>query len=97
MNTPVPTLRGDPIPAAACTDDWLAERRALIARAGYALRAGAGLTIEIKTLTPIEQMAGHDRLRVNQWLALQLPADAACFATEQDRDAVLATLQQGHP
>ena len=73
-------------PAALITRDqlpegWIAERREVIAREGYALRAGAGACIEIKSLI------------TNEWLRLALLDKATAFASEADRDAVLAQLQ----
>lgn len=40
-----------PITRAQLPEGWIAERREVIAREGYALRAGAAACIEIKSLT----------------------------------------------
>jgi hypothetical protein len=70
----------DPITRALLPEGWIAERREVIQREGYALRAGAGASIEIKSLT------------TNEWLRLALPDKAPAFTTEAERDAVLAQL-----
>ena len=69
-----------PITRAQLPEGWIAERREVIAREGYALRAGAGACIEIKSLTS------------NEWLRLALLDKTTAFTTEADRDAVLAQL-----
>lgn len=77
--------------------EWIASRREIIARDGYALRAGAGArghTIEIKSLTPHEQLAAEDPLRTNVWCVLALPDGAREFAQRSERDAVLGRLQE---
>lgn len=86
------SLKGTPITAADCDAEWIATRREIIARSGYAVRARGVGSIEIKSLTPVEHLASHDRLRVNQWLPLMLPNEASCFATAAERDAVLQQL-----
>ena len=81
MNAPL--LKGAPVTAAECDGDWIRDRREVIRRDGYALRAGtaeAGPTIEIKSLT------------TNEWLFLMLPNEATCFVAAVDRDAVLDLL-----
>jgi hypothetical protein len=70
-----------PITRDQLPDGWIAERREVIARESYALRAGAGACIEIKSLT------------TNEWLRLALLDKATAFASETDRDVVLAQLQ----
>lgn len=91
------SFKGDPVTAAQCTPDWVAERRAIIHPKGQALRAGANDTIEIKSITPTEQLAAHDPLRTNAWCTLALPKDATRFATTADRDAVLQLLTSENP
>lgn len=75
------------ITLAEISAEWLAARREVIVRDGYALRAGAAGSIEIKSLT------------TNEWLRLALPGDTGAvvstFATVADRDAVLRQLQEG--
>jgi hypothetical protein len=61
-------------------EGWIEERREVIQREGYALRAGDGATIEIKSLTN------------NEWLRLALPDKATAFTTEAERDVVLELL-----
>lgn len=76
--------------------EWIASRREIIARDGYAVRAGAGArghTIEIKSLTPHDLLAADDPLRTNVWCVLALPDGAREFAHACDRDAVLGRLQ----
>ena len=80
-------------------DDWLASRRDVIARDGYALRAGhgrRGATIEVKSLTPHELLAADDPLRVNVWCVMALPEGAREFAREEERDEVLQLLIGPH-
>lgn len=69
-----------PITRAELPEGWIAERREIVQREGYALRASAGASIEIKSLT------------TNEWLRLALPEKAPSFATAAERDAVLAQL-----
>lgn len=76
--------RVPPVAAGECSPEWIAERRAIIVRDGYALRAGSACAIEIKSLT------------TNEWFRLTLPGGALAFTTEPGRDAVLALLQ-GEP
>lgn len=89
MNTP---LKGAPVTAAECNADWIKVRREIIHREGYAMRAGANNTIELKSLTPFEQLAAWDPLRINQWVPIALPNEAIVFASAADRDAVLQQL-----
>lgn len=62
--------------------EWLAERRAIAERNGYAIRAGAGLTIEFQRIN-----------RPDEW-AVYLGRDGVPlkFVSEADRDRVLAIL-----
>jgi hypothetical protein len=69
-----------PVTAGEIDDTWIAERREIILRDGYALRAGAGNTIEANRY--------HD----GNWRVITLPNEATTFVTETDRDAVLARL-----
>lgn len=83
-----------PATAADCTEEWIALRRDTLARCRIPARAGKGNTIELCSLTPVEQLAEHDRLKMNPWVPMILPGGAACFATEGDRDAVLHQLMR---
>lgn len=78
MITPAPIALADLPP------DWIAERRAIVAAHGYALRGGAGraggFTIEVKSLVD------------NEWRVLELPERAREFALEREREAVLRAL-----
>ncbi len=69
--------------------DWIEERRVLIARDGFALRAGPLGRIEIKTQRPAPT--------VNTWVTLTLPGGALGFVKDADRDAVLRLLQAPGP
>lgn len=100
MTTP---FKGEPAIAAACDEAWIALRREIIEREGYALRAythTAGAQpvhrIELKSLRPIEQLAAHDPLRINAWCVLALPNEATGFVSASERDAVLARLQSAN-
>ncbi len=71
-----------PIALDQVTPQWIEERREIVVRDGFALRAGAPRrTIEIKSL------------RTNEWCVLTLPGGAFEFVELADRDAVLARLQ----
>lgn len=70
-----------PIARSQLPEGWIEERREVIQREGYALRAGAGATIEIKSL------------HTNEWLRLPLPDKAPAFTTEAERDGVMGELQ----
>lgn len=86
-------MKHAPINADSCDAEWIETRRAIIARDGYAARAGevgvdlAGTpyTIELKSLT------------TNEWGRLTLPGGGTVFATAADRDAVLVRLQRSQP
>lgn len=73
-----------------CSEEWIAVRREIILRVGYAVRAGEGgvdlagapYTIEVKSLT------------TNEWWRLMLPNDGTEFAHAAERDAVLQLLLQ---
>ena len=69
-----------PIARDQLPEGWIEERREVIQREGYALRAGEGATIEIKSLT------------TNEWLRLALLDKATAFTTEAERDVVLELL-----
>lgn len=60
--------------------DWPATVREIVQRDGQPVRAGAGNSIEVKSLT------------TNQWHALQLPNGAKSFATPEARDAILSQI-----
>ncbi len=60
--------------------DWPATVREIVRRDGQPVRAGAGNSIQVKSLT------------TNQWLTLQLPNGAKHFAHEADRDAILGQI-----
>lgn len=81
-----------PLTAADVPADWIEPRRAVIARFLFPLRAGEGNTIEIRSLTPPEQLAAWDPLKFNPWVKFLLPNGALAFATAADRDAVLRQL-----
>ncbi len=74
------------ITIAQIDEPWIDDRREVIIRDGYATQAGAGCSIEIKSLQPD-----------NAWRTLALPGGAISFTTEADRDAVLKRLQEGAP
>ena len=83
----------EPATLAQCDQEWIAVRRGVIVRDGYATRAGevgvdlagAPFTIELKSLT------------TNEWSRLMLPGETTVFATAADRDAVLKRLQGEKP
>jgi hypothetical protein len=77
-----------------CDAEWIEMRRAAIRRDGHAVRAGAGNSIELKSLTPRERLAEWDPLRLNAWVPICLPGGSGSFATTEDRDAVLAKLTE---
>lgn len=89
-----PTIDLPPIDAARCDAEWIAIRRKVISDFGFRLRAGDGRRIEIRSLTPADQLATHDRMKMNPWVPLILPDNASGFTTAADRDAVLQQLQQ---
>jgi hypothetical protein len=67
-------------------DEWITDRRTIVERDGFALRAARaqrGYAIEIKSLV------------TNQWMHLALPGNATEFAEESVRDAVLKRLTGG--
>lgn len=81
MNT-----KPEPITAAQLPEDWIEERREVIAREAFAIRACSfSLNIEIQSQ------------RSGEWLILSLPDKAPAFATVVDRDAVLASLWRTEP
>lgn len=81
-----------PITAAEVPANWIDARRAVIARFNFPLRKGEGHTIEIRSLTPPEQLASWDPLKLNPWVKFILPNGALAFATAEDRDAILSKL-----
>ena len=87
-----PAAKPAPIALDQVPAEWIELRREIIQRDGYALRAGDGNSIEVKSLTPREQMAERDPLRTNAWCPLALPGGAVNFRTAEDRDAVLSQL-----
>lgn len=67
--------------------EWIAERREVIGREGFALRAAPiAARIEIKTQRP------EPAAPPNTWIALTLPGGALEFLRLADRDAVLRQL-----
>lgn len=79
MKTAVPPIALDQVPP-----EWVAERRAVVVRDGFALRAGSARpTIEVKSLT------------TNEWCLLTLPGGAREFVDVGDRDTVLRQLWEG--
>lgn len=83
--TVMPASTVPPIAASDLPPDWIPLRREIIVRDGVAVRAGAGASIEVKSLT------------TNEWCRLTLHGGAQAFVTFADRDAVLAQLQGGTP
>ncbi len=75
MTAPVLQAQLSDIPA-----DWPATVREIVQRDGQPVRAGAGNSIQVKSLT------------TNQWLCLQLPNGAKHFATAEARDAILGQI-----
>lgn len=86
-------MKHPPVTAERCDAEWIETRREVIARDGYASRAGevgvdlAGTpyTIEIKSLT------------TNEWGRLTLPGGSTEFTSATERDAVLTRLQRSQP
>lgn len=71
-----------PVTPEQITPEWIAERREIVGRDGFALRAGdRRATIEVKSLV------------TNEWCVLTLPGGAQEFASPYTRDAVLLELQ----
>lgn len=67
--------------------EWLAERREVIVREGFALRAAPiAARIEIKT------QRAEPATPPNTWVALTLPGGSLDFLKLADRDAVLRQL-----
>lgn len=86
-----------PIALSSFPEGWAAERRAVIAREGFALRAASVLISPPHELPPrYAEMIEIKSLKTNEWLRLALPSDAAevvaVFATAADRNAVLRQL-----
>ncbi|MBL9187892.1 MAG: hypothetical protein JNK23_10460 [Opitutaceae bacterium] len=74
-----------PIALDTLPPEWLAERRAIIAREGVAVRAGAGPWIEVQSIN------------TGAWLRLALPERATVFASTAERDEALAALVGENP
>jgi hypothetical protein len=75
-------VRIPPAHAADISPDWIAQVRATIERDGHAVRAGfPEITIEVQNIN-------HPEI----WQPLNLQTNTRLFATEQDRDLVLAQL-----
>ena len=72
MNTPAPVTLDQ------VSYTWIETRREVGRRDGFALRAGAGNRIEIKSLT------------TNDWLTLSLPRGALAHTTAEARDLELS-------
>lgn len=71
-----------PATAADLPPWWLRQVREIVVREGHAIRAGfPAITIEVQNIN-----------RPEVWHPLNLQTNTAHFATEQDRDAVLAML-----
>lgn len=84
MSAPIISPASVPVRAADVPPEWIAERRGIILREGFATRGRAETrTIEVKSLTQ------------DLWLKLTLPNGGYEFATAADRDAVLKQLQEG--
>jgi hypothetical protein len=82
MNPPTYRIVMPAITFADLPPEWIEERREIVARDGYALRAGATFTIEVKSLT------------TNRWLLLPLPGKACGFTDAAQLALALAALQQ---
>lgn len=77
-------MKIEPVTLEQIPPEWIAERREIVVRDGFALRAAlgpVGFTIEVKSLV------------TNQWMRLALPGNATEFAVEAERDAVLRALE----
>jgi hypothetical protein len=84
MSTPIISPASVPVTLAEITPEWIAERREIIVRDGFATRGRAETrTIEVKSLT------------LDIWFRLTLPNGGYEFATAADRDAVLKQIQGG--
>jgi hypothetical protein len=69
-----------PVSLASFPENWISDRREVILRDGYAVRAGNGASIEIKSLT------------TNEWMRLALPGGATAFTSIAERNRVLGEL-----
>jgi hypothetical protein len=77
LHTSIPPARAADLPPW-----WLAQVRAVVVREGHALRAGfPDIVIEVQTINQPEI-----------WYALNLKTDTTHFATDRDRDQILAIL-----
>jgi hypothetical protein len=77
------TLEIKPITLADLPEDWIEERREVIAREGNAVRLSTdSLNIEVKSL------------RIDRWLRLGLPGAAPEFASHKEREFVLREIQR---
>lgn len=65
------------------TDAWVELRREIIQREGCAVRAGLDRTIEVQLINS----------STGRFLTLTLPNGERCFASVEERDAILARLQ----
>lgn len=75
-----------PISLADFPEDWIEERREVIAREGNAVRlATDSLNIEVKSL------------RADKWLRLPLPGTAPEFASHKEREFVFREIQRAEP
>lgn len=69
--------------------EWADYMREIVKREGRAVRAGAALTIETKSLTATETTGGT----TNEWYSLPLPPlGKPHFPTAADRDTALARI-----
>lgn len=69
--------------------EWTEYMREIVKREGRAVRAGAALTIETKSLTKTEATGGT----INEWYSLPLPPlGKPHFPTVADRDTALARI-----
>jgi hypothetical protein len=75
--------------AALNLTEWADYMREIVQREGRAVRAGAALTIETKSLTTTEANGGT----TNEWYSLPLPpVGKPHFPTVADRDTALARI-----
>lgn len=87
-------VRSNIAPVENVPSDWIQIRRAIVRAGGRALRPGEKAnTIEIKSVTPHDQLAAWDPMRLNAWVPLMLPGGALEFTTVATRNEVLRRLQ----
>ena len=77
----------EPITLAQLPEDWIEERREVIARVGYPVRAHVNGSFNIETQS----------LQTGEWLLMGLPLNAPGFDSAATRDAVLSMLWRSEP